>query len=43
MVTDTLTDNMDYTPTLSVKKIKGVAHKNDDVDGTCKRSLTIQS
>ena len=27
----------------NVKKIKGAAHKNDDVDGTCKRTLESKS
>ena len=24
------------------KKIKGAAHKDDDIDGTCKRAFTIK-
>ena len=36
---------MDCTPILSVKvsvsKIKCAAHKNSDVDGTCKESLIV--
>ena len=27
--------------THNVKKIKGVAHKNGDIDGTCKQDLSI--
>ena len=45
-MTDTLTDQMDCTPILpvkvSVKKIKGNAHKNGDVDDTCERNLTFR-
>ena len=44
MVIDTLTARMGCTLILSikvsVKRIKGIAKKNGDVDGTCKRSLT---
>ena len=43
-MTDTLTDQMDCTPILSVKvsvkKIKGTAHKNGEVYSTCKWSFT---
>ena len=29
--------------THNVKKAKGAAHKNDDVDGTCKQTLKVCS
>ena len=38
-MTDTLIGKMGYTPIFSIKNIKGAAHKNGDVDDTCKRSL----
>ena len=44
-MTDTLTSKLGCTPILSVKvsikKIKGVAHKNGDFDGTCNGSFTF--
>ena len=46
IVKDTLIGTMDCTPILStkvyIKKIKGTAHKNGDVDGTCKRRLSTR-
>ena len=30
-----------YVAVYSKREIKGAAHKNGDVDGTCKRALTL--
>ena len=39
-------DKMTCTPILSidlaVKKVKDATHKNGDIDGTCKQSLTFR-
>ena len=42
---DTMTGKIGYTPILpdkvSIKNIKGTTHKNGDIHGRCKRSLTL--
>ena len=47
MVEDTFEDQMDCTPISTVKvfvdKVKGAAHKNGNVDDTCKRSLVTDT
>ena len=47
MVVDTFADQMDCTTISTVKvfveKMKGAAHKNGNVDDTCKRSLVTDA